>query len=218
MLKSLILMVLTVITAGVLAGCPSLWNSKVGEEAPGAGELYEKAEARFKDKDYPGAIEAYQRLRSAHPDFDKAPEVSMKIADATYESGDLEKAASAYLQFVELYPGHEEAARAKYQVAMCYFRQIKNTDLDSRAVMTAAERFKALRDNPDAGEWATKAGEKFDECMKKLAEKELYKARTYISMGKYKSARLAAKRVLEEYGKLGLDQEAEDLIKRIKGK
>jgi outer membrane protein assembly factor BamD len=157
-------------------------------------------------------------LRSAHPDFEKTPDVSVKIADAFYDSGDYEKAASAYLQFVELHPGHEQVARAKFRVAMCYFNQIKSIDLDSRAVTTAAERFKALRDNPDAGEWGKKASEKYDACMKKLAEKELYKAHQYIRMGKYKSARMAAKRVLEEYGKLGLDQEAEDLIKGIKGK
>lgn len=204
--------------AMLLVGCPSFWNSKDVAKTPSAEELYKKAEALFKDKDYRGAIEAYRRLKSAHPDFEKIPDVYMKIADAFYDSGDFEKAASAYLQFAELHPGHEQVTRAKFQVAMCYFKQIKNTDLDSRAVTIAAERFKALRDNPDAGEWGKKASEKYDECLKKLAEKELDKARTYISMGKYKSARIAAKRVLEEYGKLGLNQQAEDLIKSIKGK
>lgn len=218
MLKREILVVLVATMAMLLAGCPSFWSSPESTKAPSAEELYKKAEARFKDKDYQGAIEIYRQLRSAHSDFEKIPEVSMKIADAYYDSGNFERAASAYLQFVELYPGNPKVARAKFRTAMCYFKQIKNTDLDSRAVTIAAERFKEVRDNPDSGEWAKKASEKYDDCMKKLGEKELYKARTYISMGKYKSARMAAKRVLEEYGKLGLNQEAEDLIKSIKGK
>jgi len=211
-------MVLVAIMAVLLVGCPSLWSTKETAKAPDAEVLYKEAEGFFKDKDYPRAIEAYRTLRSAHPGFEKIPEVSMKIADALYDSNDFEKAASAYLQFVELHPGHEQVTRAKYRVAMCYFKQIGSEDRDSRAVTLAAERFKTLRDNPDAGEWIKKASEKYDECMKKLAEKELYKANTYISMGKYKAARIAAKRVLEEYGKLGLDQKAEDLIKSIKGK
>ncbi len=213
-----VLMVVVAVTLVVLTGCRPFWVSTVKEEAPSAEELYKKAEALYKDKDYAAAIEKYQQLRSGHTDFEKMPEVYMKIADAYYDNGSLEKAASAYLQFVELYPGDKQVARANFRVAMCYFKQIKTTDRDSRAVTIAAERFKALLDNPDAGEWAKKASEKYDECMKKLAEKELYKAKTYISMGKYKAARIAAKRVLEEYGKLGLNREAEDLIKSIKGK
>ncbi|MFH1115429.1 MAG: outer membrane protein assembly factor BamD [Pseudomonadota bacterium] len=213
-----ILMVAVALAALLITGCKPFWGPTVKEEAPSAEELYKKAEALYKDKDYDAAIETYQRLKSGHSEFEKAPEVYMRIADAYYDSGKLEKAASEYLQFVELYPGNEKVPRANFRVAMCYFKQIKSTDRDSRAVTVAAERFKALRDNPDAGEWAKKASEKYDECLKKLAEKELYKAQTYISMGKYKAARMAAKRVLEEYGKLGLDREAEDLIKSIKGK
>jgi hypothetical protein len=47
---------------------------------------------------------------------------------------------------------------------------------------------------------------------------ELYKARNYISTGQYKSARIAAQRVLDEYAKLGLDKEASDIIGKVKGK
>lgn len=218
MLKRQILMVLVAMMAALMAGCPSLWSTNETAKAPGAEELYKEAEGYFKDKEYPKAIETYRRLRSAHAGFEKIPEVSMKIADALYDNGDFEKAASEYIQFTELYPGNKQVTRAKYRVAMCYFKQIGSEDRDSRAVTLALERFKTLRDDPDAGEWAKKASEKYDECMKKLAEKELYKANTYISMGKYKAARMAAKRVLEEYGKLGLDQQAEDIIKSIKGR
>jgi outer membrane protein assembly factor BamD len=202
----------------VLAGCPTLWNGKVTETPAGAEELFKQAEARFSEKRYDKAVELYEKLKSAHPDFEKISQVYLGIADALYEKGDNEKAISRYQQFIELYPAHKEIQRAKYNIALSYFKQIRNVDLDNRIVNTAAEAFKALRDDPEAGEWSKKAGEKYDECLKKLAEKELYKARTYVSMGKYNSAKMAAKRVLEEYGKLGYDEEAEDLLKSIKGK
>ena len=63
-----------------------------------------------------------------------------------------------------------------------------------------------------------KAEEKTRECERKLAEKELYKARSYISLGNYKAARLATQRVLDQYPKLGLDDEAKKLLERIKNK
>lgn len=213
------LLILAVVASTLLlAGCPSLWQTSDNEKPPSAEELFKKAEALYKDKAYDEAIQLYERLKSGHPDFEKMPQVYMRIADACFDKGTYEKAIARYGQFIELYPAHKETARAKYRVAMAYFKQILNTDLDSRAIHVAAEAFKELRDDPAAGEWAKKAAEKYDECLKKLAQKELYKARTYVSMGKYESARCAAKRVLEQYADLGFDKEANDLIKGIKGK
>lgn len=202
----------------LLSGCPSLWQSSKAEKQLSADDLYQKAEAEFKKKNYAQAIELFERLKSAHPDFSKIPEVYLKLADASFDEASYEKAASRYLQFLELYPAHKEVAKAKFNVAMCYFNQIKNTDLDSRAVKSALDSFKQLANDANAGEWAKKAEEKTKECLKKLAEKEIYKAQTYVSVGNYKAARLSAQRVLDEFPKVGLDDKAQELIKKLKGK
>jgi len=211
-------MIAVAVAALLLVGCPSLWKADNPEKPLAPEELFKNAEGHFDKKDYDAAIEEYERLKSAHPDFKKIADVYLKIADAFYQKGDYDKAVARYQQFIELNPGNPEIPRTKYNIAMCYFRQIKRLDLDSRVVQGAADKFKEIMDDPNAGEWAKKAKEKFEECMKKRAEKEMYKARTYVSMGRYKAARLSAKRVLEEYGKLGFDKEADDLIKSIKGK
>ena len=213
------LSILVVLIAGtMLTACPSLWNTAANDKTEGAEKLYEDAEAAFDNKDYEKAIELYERIKSGYSDFEKTPEVYLRLADAFYKKGAYEKAISRYLQFVELHPGHKDVPKAKFHAAMGYFQQIRAADLDNRIVHTAAEAFKALRDDPEAGEWSERAGEKYDECLKKMAEKELYKARTYVSMGQYQAARIAAKRVLDEYKEMGFDKEAEDLIKGIKGK
>jgi outer membrane protein assembly factor BamD (BamD/ComL family) len=85
-------------------------------------------------------------------------------------------------------------------------------------VQRAAKSFKTLMEDPSAEDYAKKAEEKYKECQQKLAEKEIYKARTYVSMGNYQAARLAAQRVLDEFPKTGFDQEAKQLIDKIKGK
>jgi outer membrane protein assembly factor BamD len=213
------LSILVVLTAGLLlTGCPSLWSTAATEKTENAERLYKDAEAAFESKDYDKAIELYERVKSGYTDFEKMPEVYLKLAEAFYKKGDYDKAVSRYQQFGELYPGNKDVPKAKFYAAMGYFQQSRSPDLDNRIVRTAADAFKALRDDPQAGEWAQKAGEKYNECLKKMAEKELYKARTYVSMGKYKAARIAAKRVLDEYKETGFDKEAEDLIKGIKGK
>jgi outer membrane protein assembly factor BamD len=201
------------------SGCPSVWNTDNSKESNTSPEdLFKSAEELFEKQKYAPAIDLYEQLKSAHPDFKEIPKVYLRIADALYNDKQYDKAMGRYYQFIELYPNEKEAARAKYNVGMSLFNQIKNTDLDSRIINRTAETFKALSDDPNAGEWAKKAEEKYRECRQKLAEKELYKAKTYISMGNYQAARLVAKRVLDEYPKLGYDDQANELIKKIKNK
>lgn len=202
----------------MLAGCPSLWHSDTVVKNASADELYREAEDLYKNKDYSRAVEALERLKSGHPDFKKMAEVHLKIADALFNNGSYDKAIARYSQFAELYPSHKETSRAKYYTALAYFNQIKPTDRDSSAIHGATSAFKALVDDPQAGEWGKKANEKLQECRKKLAEKEWDKVRTYVSMGKYQSARVAAKRVLEVYPKLGFDSQANELLKSLKDK
>jgi outer membrane protein assembly factor BamD len=206
------------LTVLMLAGCPALWNTKSVVKNSTPEQLYREGERLFKEKDYSGAISAFDQLKSAHPQFKKTPDAYLKTADAMFENGAYEKAIGRYQTFVELYPLHKEVPRAKYQAALAYFNQIKSTDLDNSIIQTALQAFKALSQDPKAGDWAKKAAEKLRECRKKLAEKEIYKARTYWQMGRYKSARVSAKRVLDEYSKLGYDTEAKDLLNKVKDK
>ena len=195
-----------------------MWNKGSGEKAVTPDELFSRADKLLKDKSYIEAIETLERLKSAHPDYSKIPEVYMKLGEAAYDQGSYENAASKYLQFIELYPADKEVPRAKFNVAMCYFKQIKGTDLDSRAINLALDSFKLVAGDPNGGEWAKKAEEKIRECRQKLAAKEFYKAKTYISVSNYKAARLVAQRILDEYPDMGFDEQAKKLLKTLKDK
>jgi len=206
------------LTVLMLAGCPALWTSETVLKNSTPEQLYREGERLFQQKDYSAAISAFDKLKSAHPQFEKTPDAYLKTADAMFENGAHEKAIGRYQTFVDLYPLHKDVPRAKYQAALSYFNQIKNTDLDNSMIQAALQAFKALSEDAKAGEWSKKAEEKLRECRKKLAEKEIYKARTYMGMSNYKAARVAAKRVLDEYSKLGYDAEANDLLKKTKDK
>ena len=51
-----------------------------------------------------------------------------------------------------------------------------------------------------------------------LQKKKCTRLKPTLGMGNYKAARVSAKRVLDEYPKLGFDTEANDLLKKIKDK
>lgn len=211
-----LLLIILLIT--LTSGCPSWWTSDVKEKTVPPEELFTQGKDKIKEKKYDEAINILERLKSAYPEFKQIPEVYLAIADSFYDEGSYDRAIARYLQFLELYPAHKDAARAKYQIGMSYFSQIKNTDLDNSVVKQAIRAFKAVSDAQDTGEWGKKAEEKSRECQRKLAEKELYKARSYISLSNYKAARISAQRVIDEFSKLGLDEEAKQILANIKNK
>ncbi len=214
--KSVLHIIVAAIVTIFLAGCPSIWNSTQADKEPSPEELYKRAREKFEKQDYNEAIDLYERLKSAHPDFEHMPEVYERIADSFFNLDKYEEAIARYKQFMELYPNHEDKARAEYMCAMAYFKQIKDTDRDSTMARRAAQAFKTVIDEPDAGEWKEKAEEKYREARRKLGEKELYKARTYRNYKRYRAARVAAQRVLDQYGDLGLDEEAKKIIESVK--
>ena len=217
-MTSLVRFLLVALLAILLSGCPSWWSSDVKEKNPTPEELFSQGQDKIKQKKYEEGVNILERLKSAYPEFKQMPKVYLVIADSFYDQNSYDKAIARYLQFLELYPGDKEASRARYQIGMAYFKQIKGTDLDNTVVKQAIKAFKAVSEASDPGEWGKKAEEKTRECERKLAEKELYKARSYISLGNYKAARLATQRVLDQYPKLGLDDEAKKLLERIKNK
>ncbi|MEW6111852.1 MAG: outer membrane protein assembly factor BamD [Thermodesulfobacteriota bacterium] len=209
---------LMIMVACAVAGCPSIWQTKAPTTQETAQDLYQKAEDLFTKASYKEAVEVYERLKSGHPEFEKIPEVYLKIADAYYKDHNFENAAARYFQFLELYPKHRESDRARYMIGMSFFDQIKRLDLDDGMVKRAEGQFKKVMEQAESEQWKKKAEEKYQECRKRLAEKELYKANVMWSKSNYKAARLAAQRVLDEFPNVGLEKEAKAIIEKAKGR
>ncbi|MCA1961764.1 MAG: outer membrane protein assembly factor BamD [Desulfomonile sp.] len=203
-----------------LAGCPSIWQTKTPPPDTGPEELYKAALRSFDEKRYTDAADQLQRLRHSYPDFEKMPEVYLRIGDAFFNDGKYEEAFTRYRQFIELYPNHQDKYRAKYMIGMAHFKQIKSIDLDDTAIRRAEEAFKEVKDDPEASEWAKKAEEKYRECRVKLAQKELYKAASSLSRSQYKAARLALQRVIDDFADQAPEvvKEARRKLESIKGK
>jgi len=216
--NSLVRFLFVILLLTLLSGCPTWWSSDVKEKNTTPEELFSQGTDKIKQKNYEEGVNILERLKSAYPEFKQMPKVYLAIADSFYDQASYDKAIARYLQFLELYPGDKEASRAKYQIGMSYFNQIKGTDLDNSVVKQAIRAFKVVSEAQDTEEWGKKAEEKIRECQRKLAEKELYKAKSYISLGNYKAARLSAQRILDQYSKLGLDDEAKNLLAGIKNK
>ena len=200
----------------ICAGCQAPFQTVKTEKLDSPEKKFQAAEDLCNKKNYVQAMELYDDVKSAYPEFKEMPKVYVKIADCLYDDKRYDKSIGRYFQFVELYPNDKEVPRAKYNIGMALFSQIKNIDLDSRIIQKTAEAFKTLSDDPNAGEWAKKAEEKYRECRQKLAAKEWDKATTYLSMSNKQAAGKSARRILDEYPELGYDDKANALLKKLK--
>lgn len=93
-----------------------------GVEAPvaTADQLLAEAENRFDQKDYTGALDAYDAFVRAYPAHDMVPVALMKIGAAYRALGDYERSRKAYEAVIANHPGHQLLQEAWVEVLASY--------------------------------------------------------------------------------------------------
>ena len=167
------------------AGCAYLTGSKKVESAE---ELAEKGMEAFEEEDYSDALKAFNTLKERYPYSRYAILAELKVADAHFYREEYPEAVGAYEDFVELHPKNEAIPYVKYQVGLCYYKQMLSKDRDQTPTRLAILSFERLqREHGDSG-YASEATKKIVDCRKLLAEHELYVARFYYKSKHYGAA------------------------------
>jgi outer membrane protein assembly factor BamD len=136
-------------------------------------------------------------LINTYPDSEFLAKAKLAVADSYYKEGGsagLALAVQEYKDFVTFFPFLEEAAYARYQVAMCHYRRLEKPDRDrTQARLAEAEFQEFIRSHPNH-EWLADAEQKLRNVQEVLAEGDYRIARHYYVKGSY---RAAAGRLLE---------------------
>jgi TolA-binding protein len=98
----------------------------------------------FKLKDFPKAIEAFERLIVAYPTGKFSFDARVRLGDCYFQQKDYGKAAGDYRAVIRLFPKKDGVDYAYYQLAQTYFR---SGDRDQAAQQFAA-LIKAFPDSP----------------------------------------------------------------------
>jgi TolA-binding protein len=98
--------------------------------------MYGVGWAYFKMKDFPKAIEAYERLIVAYPNSKFSFDARLRLGDSYFQQKDYGKAAGDYRAVLRLFPNKPGADYASYQLAQTYFRSGDRNQ--------AAEQFSSL--------------------------------------------------------------------------
>lgn len=212
--------------AATLAACGG------GNREPDLAQL--DAEAIYKLGEYQletsrkgeDAVKYFAEVERLYPYSEWAKRALIMQAFAYHKDRDYENSRATAQRYIDTYPAEEDAAYAKYLLALSYYDQIDEVGRDQGLTYQALQALRAvIEDYPDS-EYARSAILKFDLAFDHLAAKEMEIGRYYLKRRHYTAAinrfRVvvenfqttshtpeALHRLVESYLSLGLTDEAQ---------
>ncbi len=190
--------------AGVLAltaGCAGHGNKAkdTAYVAHDVESLYLAAKARLDEGDSKTAAALFDEVERQHPYSPWARRAQLMSAFAYYKAADYTKSVEAAQRFLTIHPGNKDAAYAYYLVAECYYEQISDVTRDQKDTLQALSALNdVIRRYPDT-RYAEDARLKIDLVSDHLAGKEMDVGRFYEREGRWLSAELRFRNVVEKY-------------------
>ncbi|SMO57884.1 outer membrane protein assembly factor BamD [Paracoccus laeviglucosivorans] len=194
-------LVAVVLSLGLLAGCGGN-NSKAPEslESFTAEEIYKRGEYELENSAKPeDAVRYFSEVERLYPYSEWAKRALIMQAYSYHRAKDYEEARGAAQRFIDTYPGDEDAAYAKYLLALSYYDQIDEVGRDQGLTFQALQSLRDVIEQYPDTEYARSAILKFDLAFDHLAAKEMEIGRYYLKRGHYTAAINRFRVVVEEY-------------------
>jgi outer membrane protein assembly factor BamD len=170
---------------------------------------YQAAEESYKDEHYLQALDKFRDVKNRFPYSSRATDAELRIADTYFAQESYIEAESAYEIFKELHPTHPKADYVQYQIAQSFYNQIPDvSSRDLSAAYRAIDALETMQTKFPNSPYTAKAAELINAARKKLAEHEEYVADFYFQRKHYLSASYRYNALLQEFSKLGYDEEA----------
>jgi outer membrane protein assembly factor BamD len=117
-----------------------------------------------------------------------APLAQFKIADSYIKEGYPDAGIEEYRRFLALYPHHQYASHAQYQIAMAYFNQIVSPDRGAGIARKALEEFIRLKELYPRNPFREVVELRIEKCRNIIADGEFMVGQFYYKKGSYNAA------------------------------
>ncbi len=145
------------------------------------------------------AIRYFSEVERLYPYSEWAKRALIMQAFSYHKAEEYEDARAAAQRFLDNYPGDEDAAYAKYLLALSYYDQIDEVGRDQGLTFQALQALRdVIEEYPDS-EYARSAILKFDLAFDHLAGKEMEIGRYYLKRGNYTAAINRFRVVVEDF-------------------
>ena len=216
----------TVLLVALLSGCGG-GTTEVPLDTLTAEEIFKRGEFALETNRKPDeGIRYFSEVERLYPYSEWAKRALIMEAFSYHKARKYEDARASAQRFLDYYPGDQDAAYAKYLLALSYYDQIDEVGRDQGLTFQALQALRAvIEDYPDT-DYARSAILKFDMAFDHLAAKEMEIGRYYLKKGHYAAAinrfrvvvqdfqttshtAEALHRLVEAYLALGLTDEAQ---------
>ena len=171
MMKKIFVSVL-LLTLFLATACSTKKKARIDPADKGSEKTMYGNALKYISKNPEKARLLFKEIMQIYPDSVYASKSKLGIGDSYFKANDsssLIMAAAEYQEYVSLFPYSPEAVYAKYQVGMCYFKQMKKPERDQANTVAAIKAFEGLLQlYPDTVE-ATEAKKKINLCRQNLA-------------------------------------------------
>lgn len=164
-----------------------------------AEELYQMAQVELDKENYDTAAEIYDEVDRQHPYSQFATKAQLMKGFSQYKAQKYPGALASFETFIQLHPGHEDAAYASYLRAMCYYEQIFSVKRDQNMAEKALSSFEEIMMRFPESEYAKDAKLKRDLTLDHIAGKEMMIGRYYLKKDAQAAAANRFRVVLDHY-------------------
>lgn len=195
-------LVSALLVAATLSACggggPKVTEADLNEMD--AEQIYKLGEFELEDKrDTKSAIRYFGEVERLYPYSEWAKRALIMQAYTYHQSRKYEESRSAAQRYIDTYPADEDAAYAKYLLALSYYDQIDDVGRDQGLTFQALQALRAVIEEYPDSEYAQSAILKFDLAFDHLAAKEMEIGRYYLKRKFYAAAINRFRVVVEEY-------------------
>ena len=190
----------SLILACTLAACSGSRSKEPPLENFTAEEIYNRGVYELQANRKPEAgLKYLQEIERLYPYSEYAKRALLQQAKAQLGARQYEEARATSQRFLDTYPGDEDAANAKYLLALSYYDQIDEVGRDQGLTYQALQALRDVIEQYPDSEYARSSILKFDLAFDHLAAKEMEIGRYYIARGNYTAAINRFRVVVEDY-------------------
>jgi outer membrane protein assembly factor BamD len=187
------------VLVGALAACGSR-NKEPNFEEMNAEQIYKLGEFELqKGRKSDQAVKYFSEVERLYPYSEWAKRALIMEAYGYHKDRKYEESRSAAQRYIDTYPAEEDAAYAKYLLALSYYDQIDDVGRDQGLTFQALQALRAVIEEYPDSEYAKSAILKFDLAFDHLAAKEMEIGRYYLKQQQYTAAINRFRVVVEQY-------------------
>ena len=178
------LMFIALISVLSCSGKPAIKPAEVFD----GQKSFAKANELMDKKEYEEARTALLEVKSRDLTKEYAPIAQLRIADSYTKEAEPDRAVEEYRKFLDIYPEHQYASYAQFQIAMIYFNQIEGPDRGYGGASKALEEFERLKRMFPRNPYRDVIAVRIEKCKDTIAEHEFIVGTFYYKKDSYSAA------------------------------